>query len=81
MTEKVLPISPRKAIKALESMGFVEVRQKGSHMFMQHPDGRTTIIPIHTNQDLGKGMLRKIIKDAKISRDEWIRLIDSLILF
>jgi predicted RNA binding protein YcfA (HicA-like mRNA interferase family) len=48
---------------------------------MQHPDGRTTIVPIHSGKDLGKGILRKIINDAKITRDEWIDLINSLVVF
>ncbi|ETA66800.1 MAG: hypothetical protein PWQ75_2576 [Methanolobus sp.] len=78
---KILPISAKKVIKALESLGFTQIRQKGSHLFMQHPDGRTTIVPIHSGKDLGKGILRKIINDAKITRDEWIDLINSLVVF
>ncbi|MDP2218326.1 MAG: hypothetical protein Q8J68_13695 [Methanolobus sp.] len=39
------------------------------------------ILPIHAGQDIGKGMLRKIINDVKISRDEWISLVNSLITF
>ena len=81
MTEKILPIPAKKVIKALENRGFVQIRQKGSHLFMQHPDGRTTIIPIHAGQDIGKGMLRKIINDVKISRDEWMSLVNSLATF
>lgn len=77
----MLPIPAKKVIKALEDLGFVQIRQKGSHLFMQHPDGRTTVIPIHAGKDIGKGMLRKIINDVKISRDEWINLINSLIMF
>ncbi|MDK2939473.1 MAG: hypothetical protein PWQ51_1637 [Methanolobus sp.] len=78
---KILPSSAKKVIKALESLGFTQIRQKGSHLFMQHPDGRTTIVPIHSGKDLGKGILRKIINDAKITRDEWIDLINSLVVF
>jgi len=70
MSEKINPVPARKAIKVLESLGFVQIRQKGSHLFMQHPDGRSTIIPIHSSQDLGKGLVRKLLQDAKISRDE-----------
>ena len=78
---KILPSSAKKVIKALESLGFTQIRQKGSHLFMQHPDGRTTIVPIHSGKDLGKGILRKIINDAKITRDEWIDQINSLVVF
>jgi predicted RNA binding protein YcfA (HicA-like mRNA interferase family) len=81
MKGKMLPIPAKKVIQALEDLGFIQIRQKGSHLFMQHPDGRTTVIPIHAGKDIGKGMLRKIINDVKISRDEWINLINSLIMF
>jgi predicted RNA binding protein YcfA (HicA-like mRNA interferase family) len=78
---KITPLPGKKVIKALENMGFEQVRQKGSHLFLQHPDGRTTIIPVHPTDELGKGMINKIIKDVKITRDEWIELINSLVLF
>lgn len=78
---KITPLPGKKVIKALENMGFGQVRQKGSHLFLQHPDGRTTIIPVHPTDELGKGMINKIIKDVKITRDEWIELINSLVLF
>lgn len=81
MSEKIRPVPAKKAIKALESLGFVQVRQKGSHLFMQHPDGRTTVIPIHSGQDLGKGMVKKLMEDVRISRKEWLELLSSLILF
>ncbi|MBP1908376.1 type II toxin-antitoxin system HicA family toxin [Methanolobus bombayensis] len=80
MTE-IKPLPAKKVIKALEKLGFEQLRQKGSHLFMRHPDGRTTIIPIHSKKDIGKGLIRKIINDAKISRDEWIELLKQLIIF
>jgi predicted RNA binding protein YcfA (HicA-like mRNA interferase family) len=81
MSEKIKPVSSRKAIKALESLGFVQIRQKGSHLFMQHPDGRATVVPVHSSQDLGKGLVRKLLQDAKLSRDEWLVLLKNLIIF
>ncbi len=64
--------------KALEKLGFQQMRQKGSHLFMQHPDGRTGIIPVHPGEDIGKGMIRKIINDAKITREAWLELIQVI---
>lgn len=78
---KIKPLPSKKVIKALEEIGFEQIRQKGSHLFLQHPDGRTTIVPVHPTEKLGKGMITKIIKDVKITRDEWIELISKLILF
>jgi predicted RNA binding protein YcfA (HicA-like mRNA interferase family) len=79
--DKIVPLPSKKVIKALESIGFEQIRQKGSHLFLRHPDGRTTIIPVHPTDKIGKGMINKIIKDVKITRDEWIELIKSLIVF
>jgi len=70
---KALPV--KKVIKALEKIGFQRIRQKGSHLFMRHPDGRTTIITVHPGEDIGKGMIRKVINDAKITREEWLDLV------
>ncbi|MFZ2499425.1 MAG: type II toxin-antitoxin system HicA family toxin [Methanosarcina sp.] len=78
---KILPLPAKKVVKALENIGFKQLRQKGSHLFLQHPDGRTTIVPMHPTEKIGRGMINKITKDAKITRDEWIELINSLILF
>ena len=73
--DKVTPLPAKKVIKALEKIGFQRVRHKGSHLFMRHIDGRTTIITVHPGEDIGKGMVRKIIKDAKITRGEWLKLV------
>jgi len=55
--DKIKPLSSSKVIKALEKIGFQQIRQKGSHLFMDHPDGRTTIITVHSGEDIGKGMI------------------------
>ena len=73
--DKITPLPAMKVLKALGKMGFQQIRQKGSHLFMRHPDGRTTIIAVHPGEDIGKGMIRKIINDAKITREEWLEFI------
>ena len=45
---------------------------------MRHSDGRTTLITVHPGEDIGKGMIRKIINDARLTRDEWLELIETL---
>ena len=74
--DKINPLPVKRIIKTLEKIGFVQIRQKGSHLFMRHPDGRTTLITVHPGEDIGKGMIRKIINDAKITREEWLELIE-----
>ena len=75
---KIKPLPAKKVIKALEKIGFKQIRQKGGLLFMRHHDGRTTLITIHPGEDIGKGMIRKIISDAKLTRDEWLKLTESL---
>lgn len=70
-----LPVlNARQVIAALEKAGFTIVRQKGSHVRMRHADGRVTTIPIHSGQDIGRGLLRKILRDADLSREEFVQL-------
>ena len=62
--------SPRKTgkeiIKALSKLGFVSIRIKGSHHFLQHEDGRCTVVPVHSKETIGPGLLNKILKDCEI---------------
>ena len=64
------------AITALGKIGFQVTRQKGSHVRMQHEDGRVVTIPFHSGKNLGKGLLRKILRDAEISREEFIAILE-----
>ena len=57
-------------VKILDRIGFKEIRQKGSHKVFKHQDGRTTIIPFH-DEDLGRGLIRKILRDIEMSVEEY----------
>jgi predicted RNA binding protein YcfA (HicA-like mRNA interferase family) len=70
------PLSAKKIIQALKKIGFLKVRQKGSHVIMRHPDGRMTVVPIHRSEDIGPGLLLEIIKDTKLSKEEFLDLLD-----
>ena len=54
-------------VSILRSKGFVVARQSGSHVIMQHPDGRRTTVPVHAGCDLGKGLLRQIMRDTGLT--------------
>ena len=71
-----LPVISGKAfLKFLETLGFVIIRINGSHHRLKHPDSRVTTIPVHKNQDLPKGLLRKIIReDLELELDTFIDL-------
>jgi predicted RNA binding protein YcfA (HicA-like mRNA interferase family) len=75
---KLKPVDAEKIVKALAKIGFQPIRQHGSHLVMKHPDGRTTVVPMHKGEELGRGILRKITKDAQVSRDELMQILDSL---
>ena len=63
---KILPLPAKKVVKALENIGFEQIRQKGGHLFLQHLDGRTTVVPMHPKEEIGRGIINKLIKDAKL---------------
>jgi len=56
--------------RVLETLGFDMIRQRGSHRFFRHGDGRTTVVPMHT-KDLDRGLIRKILSDIEITVDEY----------
>jgi len=58
----------------LLKLGFFETRQKGSHVFFRHPDGRTTTVPNHKGRDLAIPLIKAIIKEIEISVDEFIKV-------
>jgi predicted RNA binding protein YcfA (HicA-like mRNA interferase family) len=67
-------IKTRKVLHALYCLGFQEKRQKGSHLFLEHADGRTTLVPLH--KEIRKKLLVKIIKkDLKIKKQEFMKLV------
>ncbi len=47
---------------------------KGSHFRFKHSDGRRTVVPVHTNEKIGKGLLRQILNQVEITREEFERL-------
>jgi predicted RNA binding protein YcfA (HicA-like mRNA interferase family) len=69
------PVSGRQLIKALRRLGFEVVRIKGSHHFLQHPDGRCTVVPVHRGEAIGRGLLAQILRDCDVSREELQQLL------
>lgn len=63
MGNKQIVLSGKELVKVLEKMGFVIIRINGSHYRMKHSDGRVTTVPVHKNEDLPKGLLRKIVRE------------------
>ncbi len=66
-------LSAKEVCKFLEKEGFVALRQKGSHKFYCHPDGRTTVVPVHSNKDIKRGLLKGILEEIHMSREEFFK--------
>ena len=60
----------KELIRSLTKLGFEVIRIRGSHQFLQHPDGRRTVVPVHAGEVIGPGLLSKILKDAEIEVDD-----------
>ena len=64
--------------KILLSLGFQSVRQKGSHVFYRHPDGRTTTIPNHPGRDLARPLTREILREIELTPEQFQRQLEKI---
>ena len=69
------PLRPEELLRALKRAGFEKTRQRGSHVRLLHPDGRVVTVPIHPGKEIGRGLLRKILRDTELSVDEFLTLL------
>ena len=63
-------ITGNRLIRALRKLGFEVIRTKGSHHFLQHQDGRCTVVPLHRSETIGRGLLAQILRDCEITKNE-----------
>jgi predicted RNA binding protein YcfA (HicA-like mRNA interferase family) len=69
-----LPVlKPREVAALLIRLGFVEIRQSGSHRQYRHPDGRGTTVPFHAGHDISPTLLRKIARDVGLTVEEFLQ--------
>ncbi len=69
-------LSAKELARILAKLGFEFIRQEGSHMLFRHADGRTTVVPNHSGEDIDRGLLNKIIKkDIQVSREEFLKIL------
>ena len=72
MTPKAPVLKPREVIDILKSLGFEEVRQRGSHKQFRHADGRCTTVPFHQGRDISPILLRQIARDIGMSLADFL---------
>lgn len=74
-----LPVIDFRAMdRLLQKLGFLPVRRKGSHVFYRHSDGRTTTVPDHGSKDLARPLIADVLKDVRVSADEYRTLLEDL---
>jgi len=66
-------ITASRLIRALRKFGFEVIRTKGSHHFVQHLDGRCTVVPLHKGESIGRGLLAQILRDCDITKEELLK--------
>jgi predicted RNA binding protein YcfA (HicA-like mRNA interferase family) len=64
--------------RLLTKLGFQPVRQRGSHVFYSHPDGRTTTLPHHAGRDLARPLIREVLREINVSPDQFRQELDQL---
>jgi predicted RNA binding protein YcfA (HicA-like mRNA interferase family) len=69
-----LPVlKPGEVCRLLEKVGFVAVRQRGSHVQYRHADGRGTTVPMHKGRDIAPSLLRQIARDIGMTAEELVQ--------
>ncbi len=68
-------VTGERMCKLVARLGFEFQHQTGSHTVWQHPDGRSTTIPVYSGEKLGRGLIRKILRDIELTPTEFRRLL------
>ena len=77
MSNKLPSVTGAEVVAALEKSGFILNRTRGSHRVLKHSDGRTTVDPVHAGESIGPGLLRKILRDTKLEKEEFRALLND----
>ncbi|HEX5483079.1 MAG TPA: type II toxin-antitoxin system HicA family toxin [Terriglobia bacterium] len=62
--------------RVLLGLGFLAVRQKGSHVFYRHPDGRTTTVPRHSGRDIARPLLREVLREIDLTPEQLRQILE-----
>jgi predicted RNA binding protein YcfA (HicA-like mRNA interferase family) len=68
-------LKARELIRALRRAGFQIQRTRGSHVYLKHSDGRATVVPMHSGETIGVGLLASILRDVEMSTEELSRFL------
>ena len=73
---KLPSLTEKEVVSLLKKVGFIVERQRGSHVFLKHDDGRATVVPIHSGERIGPGLLSKILRDVEMTKDELLKILE-----
>ena len=73
MNGKLPLLTAQELIKILNKFGFHVIRQKGSHVYLKHQDGRSTVVPLHAGKEIGRGLLKRILNETEILREDFLK--------
>jgi len=73
---KLPSLTGKEVISLLKKVGFIVERKRGSHVFLKHDDGRATVVPIHSGETIGPGLLSKILGDVEMTKDELLKMLE-----
>ncbi len=73
---KITPVNPYDLIKLLSKVGFKPVRQRGSHVILINDRGVRIVVPVHPGRKVKPGLIRVILAEAGISREEYFELLE-----
>lgn len=68
-------LTGKEMVSALKKAGFEILRIKGSHHFLHHTDGRSTVVPVHSGETIGPGLFSKILRDCDLNREQFQKLL------
>jgi len=67
---KLPSLTGKELLAVLSKAGFQLIRVRGSHHFLRHADGRSTVVPVHAGESIGPGLLLRILRDCDLTREE-----------
>jgi predicted RNA binding protein YcfA (HicA-like mRNA interferase family) len=68
-------LTGKELVAVLKKAGFEVLRVKGSHHYLRHPDGRSTVVPVHSGETIGPGLFTKILRDCDLNREQFQKLL------
>jgi len=73
---KLPSLTGKEVVSLFKKLAFIVERQRGSHVFLKHDDGRATVVPVHSGETIGPGLLSKILRDVEMTRDELLEILE-----